>query len=376
MRADRMADEQVFHFAAAIDQHRLRVLVQEFACFAWVSDVSSSRVSCVDALARPKRVAGPGARGRMLNSPARSSFDAPHAMQPDHTAELTRLLAERILVLDGAMGTMIQQCRLTRARFPRPVPRPSARPHGRQRPAVADAAADGATRSTTPISRRAPTSSRRTRSTRRASRRPTTGWKRRCARSTNRPRGSRASAPTAGRARTPERPRFVAGALGPTNRTASISPDVNDPGARNVSYDELVAAYARGGRGLDRRRRRPAARRDRLRHAERQGGAVRDRADVRSSRRAAADHRLGHDHRRVGPHAVGPDARGVLELGAARAAARRGPQLRARRGADAPVHRGDCRASPTRSSRAIRTPACPTRCPRRATTRRRRRPPG
>ena len=44
-------------------------------------------------------------------------------------------------------------------------------------------------------------------------------------------------------ARTPDRPRFVAGALGPTNRTASISPDVNDPAARNVAYDELVAAY-------------------------------------------------------------------------------------------------------------------------------------
>lgn len=43
--------------------------------------------------------------------------------------------------------------------------------------------------------------------------------------------------------KTPDKPRFVAGALGPTNRTASISPDVNDPGKRNVTYDELVAAY-------------------------------------------------------------------------------------------------------------------------------------
>ena len=49
---------------------------------------------------------------------------------------------------------------------------------------------------------------------------------------------------------TPERPRFAAGSLGPTNRTASISPDVNDPGARNVSYDELVAAYLDQARGL------------------------------------------------------------------------------------------------------------------------------
>ncbi|MFG1931978.1 methionine synthase [Mycobacterium sp. NPDC048908] len=49
---------------------------------------------------------------------------------------------------------------------------------------------------------------------------------------------------------TAEKPRYVAGALGPTTRTASISPDVNDPGARNVSYDELVAAYHDAARGL------------------------------------------------------------------------------------------------------------------------------
>jgi 5-methyltetrahydrofolate--homocysteine methyltransferase len=49
---------------------------------------------------------------------------------------------------------------------------------------------------------------------------------------------------------TPEKPRYVAGALGPTTRTASISPDVNDPGARNVSYDQLVAAYLDAANGL------------------------------------------------------------------------------------------------------------------------------
>lgn len=49
---------------------------------------------------------------------------------------------------------------------------------------------------------------------------------------------------------TPERPRYVAGALGPTTRTASISPDVNDPGARNVSYDDLAQAYLVAARGL------------------------------------------------------------------------------------------------------------------------------
>jgi 5-methyltetrahydrofolate--homocysteine methyltransferase len=47
-----------------------------------------------------------------------------------------------------------------------------------------------------------------------------------------------------------ERPRFVAGALGPTPKTASISPDVNDPGARNVSFDELRDAYREQAEGL------------------------------------------------------------------------------------------------------------------------------
>jgi 5-methyltetrahydrofolate--homocysteine methyltransferase len=49
---------------------------------------------------------------------------------------------------------------------------------------------------------------------------------------------------------TPEQPRFVAGAIGPTPRTASISPDVNDPGARNVSFDELRDAYREQIEGL------------------------------------------------------------------------------------------------------------------------------
>ncbi len=47
-----------------------------------------------------------------------------------------------------------------------------------------------------------------------------------------------------------EAPRFVAGVLGPTNRTASLSPDVNDPGFRNVTFEELVATYTEGARGL------------------------------------------------------------------------------------------------------------------------------
>jgi 5-methyltetrahydrofolate--homocysteine methyltransferase len=51
-------------------------------------------------------------------------------------------------------------------------------------------------------------------------------------------------------AKTPEKPRFVAGAVGPTNRTASISPDVNNPDYRNINFDELRDAYKEQVRGL------------------------------------------------------------------------------------------------------------------------------
>jgi methionine synthase I (cobalamin-dependent) len=50
--------------------------------------------------------------------------------------------------------------------------------------------------------------------------------------------------------KTPDKPRFVAGAVGPTNRTASISPKVSDPGFRNVDFDELREAYKEQVRGL------------------------------------------------------------------------------------------------------------------------------
>lgn len=51
-------------------------------------------------------------------------------------------------------------------------------------------------------------------------------------------------------AKDPTKPRFVAGALGPTNRTASISPNVNDPGFRGITFDELVTAYKEQAKGL------------------------------------------------------------------------------------------------------------------------------
>ena len=47
-----------------------------------------------------------------------------------------------------------------------------------------------------------------------------------------------------------DKPRFVAGAMGPTNRTASLSPDVNQPGFRNIAFDDLTDAYYEQARGL------------------------------------------------------------------------------------------------------------------------------
>jgi 5-methyltetrahydrofolate--homocysteine methyltransferase len=62
--------------------------------------------------------------------------------------------------------------------------------------------------------------------------------------------GARLAREACDRFATAERPRYVAGALGPTPRTASISPDVNDPAARNVTFDELRTAYLEQAAGL------------------------------------------------------------------------------------------------------------------------------
>ncbi|MEO9136505.1 MAG: homocysteine S-methyltransferase family protein [Casimicrobiaceae bacterium] len=170
-------------------------------------------------------------------------------MQPDHTEQLTQLLRARILILDGAMGTMIQQCRLTERDF-----RGLFHDHSHDlagdndilsltRPetvrsihdAYFEAGADIIETNTFNATRIAQADYRMQ----------------------DQARAINTAAATIAResadrwtARTPDRPRFVAGALGPTNRTASISPDVNDPGARNVAYDELVAAYSDAADGL------------------------------------------------------------------------------------------------------------------------------
>jgi 5-methyltetrahydrofolate--homocysteine methyltransferase len=86
----------------------------------------------------------------------------------------------------------------------------------------------------------------------------------------------------------PGRPRFVAGSLGPTNKTASISPDVSDPAARSVTFEELAGC---GGGGFRAPRPRPPDRRrgstddrNRLRRAEREGGDLRHPGRLRRAR--------------------------------------------------------------------------------------------
>ena len=174
-------------------------------------------------------------------------------MQPDRTEELAALLSRRILVLDGAMGTMIQRHKLGEDDFrgghagclhdhahdlkgdndllvltqPDVIREihdrylEAGRRHRRDQHLRRDVDRAGRLRAVGPGARDEPAAAR-------LARECADRWT----------------------ARTPEKPRFVAGALGPTNRTASISPDVNDPGARNVTFDELVATYGEAADGL------------------------------------------------------------------------------------------------------------------------------
>jgi 5-methyltetrahydrofolate--homocysteine methyltransferase len=156
-------------------------------------------------------------------------------------ARLRALLARRILILDGAMGTMIQRYKLGEADYRGPrfadfphdvkgnnellsLTRPDviAEIHAQYLEAGADLIETNTFGATT-IAQSDYRMADLAREMNLAS--------------------ARLAREQADRFSTPDRPRFVAGALGPTPRTASISPDVNDPGARNVSFDELRAAY-------------------------------------------------------------------------------------------------------------------------------------
>jgi 5-methyltetrahydrofolate--homocysteine methyltransferase len=172
--------------------------------------------------------------------------------QPDRSAELRALLAQRILILDGAMGTMVQRKKLVEADYRGGDKNARFASHPKDlkgnndllcltRPDVIGGIHEAYLEAGADIIE------------------------------TNSFNGTRVSQGEYGLAElafelnvaaatlargladkhsTPDKPRFVAGVLGPTSRTASLSPDVNDPGARNVSFDQLVSDYLEAARGL------------------------------------------------------------------------------------------------------------------------------
>ena len=169
-------------------------------------------------------------------------------MMVNKTAQLKQALENRILILDGAMGTMIQKYKLTEADFRGEKFKESAvdlrgnndlltltQPllisaiHEKYLAAGADIIETNTFSSTTIAQADYDLQS--------------------IAYELNFV-GAKLARLAADKYSTPEKPRFVAGVLGPTNRTASISPDVNDPGFRNVTFMELVDAYAQATKGL------------------------------------------------------------------------------------------------------------------------------
>jgi 5-methyltetrahydrofolate--homocysteine methyltransferase len=163
-------------------------------------------------------------------------------------AALPGLLAERIMILDGAMGTMIQRYKLGEAEYRGErfkdhtkdlrgngdllqLTRPEviAEIHAQYLQAGADVIETNTFGATTIAQEDYALAE--------------------FAREMN-VAGARLARTACDRYSTPDKPRFVAGALGPTPRTASISPDVNDPAARNVDFDQLRAAYHEQASGL------------------------------------------------------------------------------------------------------------------------------
>ncbi len=173
-----------------------------------------------------------------------------HVLRPDATDTLRTLLAERILVLDGAMGTMIQRHELAEAdyRGTRFTGWPSdVRGNNDLLSITAPDVVSGIHREY--LTAGADLVETNTFNANRISLRDYDMADLAYEMNVAAAQLARAEC-DAMTLRTPDRPRFVAGALGPTNRTASISPDVDDPGARNVTYDELVEAYLEQARGL------------------------------------------------------------------------------------------------------------------------------
>ncbi|HVU71688.1 MAG TPA: methionine synthase [Mycobacteriales bacterium] len=172
------------------------------------------------------------------------------ALRPDATEELTELLRTRILVLDGAMGTMIQRRGFAEADFrgSRFADWPSDLRGNNDLLTLTQPDAISAIHHEY-LAAGADLIETNTFSAQRISLADYGMEELAYELNLEAARLARAACDEV-EAADPSRPRFVVGALGPTTKTASISPDVNDPGARNVSYAELVEAYLEQGRGL------------------------------------------------------------------------------------------------------------------------------
>src|SRR6266853_3564557 len=177
-------------------------------------------------------------------------FSSKGTMQPDRTEELSALLERRILILDGAMGTTIQGYKLSEADFrgerfavsPRDLrgnndlltltrPEVIREIHSKYLEAGADIIETNTFNSNAPSQ-------------------ADYGLERHVYELNHAAAKLAREAADEHMDREPVRARFVAGVLGPTNKTASISPEVNDPGFRNIYFDELVAAYGEALAGL------------------------------------------------------------------------------------------------------------------------------
>src|SRR5690606_33514672 len=175
-------------------------------------------------------------------------FSLATAMQPDRTAELRSLLDRRILILDGAMGTMIQTYKLSEEQFrgerfkdwasdlrgnndllSLTQPQIIDEIHRQYLEAGADIIETNTFNSNAPSM---------------------ADYGMEALVYELNVAAAKLARAAADAYSTTDKPRFVAGVLGPTSKTASISPDVNDPGFRNIDFDALVAAYTESLRGL------------------------------------------------------------------------------------------------------------------------------
>lgn len=172
------------------------------------------------------------------------------AVQPDRTEEILSHLKERVLVLDGAMGTMIQRHSLTEADFR--GERFATHAHDLKgnndlllltRPDVIQGIHEQYLAAGADIIET---------NTFNATRLSQSDYKLEDIVYELNVAGAALARAACDKytAQNPAKPRLVAGVIGPTSRTASISPDVNDPGARNVTFDELVTNYIEATNGL------------------------------------------------------------------------------------------------------------------------------